>query len=328
MGRESRQSQGRWLEKRFGARRRSRGRRWRAHPRLSFSGRPERRHASWRAAARPRPGAPITVGGCRRFCTSTIWSLVVNTVSNAARIRGHREAFAAKPVGLLTAAELARWRDALLAGKLERSSVRRTCRCLAAALSLASKRDPRIKNADAWRHGLGGISGASGGTRNAQVLSDPQVHALIAAAYAEGASSVLHRSRGRNRREAVANRQAQLSPICKTAASRALMMPSEQKRTAASARSRTSRCRSPPTWRPSSRRRRRARSGCAVVAARRWPALAEPTTRRPPGPLSQGRDRRRGDRRRQAGQRIQLEAFQYRPNVARQGAGASCRERA
>jgi integrase len=148
----------------------------------------------WQASERARKlvrgseaeaGAPITVGAAINLYENDLVARGQHA-SNAARIRRHVSAsLAAKPVALLSAAELARWRDALLAGKLERSSVRRTCRSLAAALSLASKRDARIKNADAWRHGLGGITGASGGTRNAQTLSNPQVHALIAAAFAE-----------------------------------------------------------------------------------------------------------------------------------------------
>ncbi len=122
----------------------------------------------WQAADKARKlargseaeaGAPITVAAAINLYEHDLVARGQHA-SNAARIRRHVSAnLAAKPVGLLTAAELARWRDALLAGKLKRSSVRRTCRCLAAALSLASKRDARIKNADAWRHGLGGIGG-------------------------------------------------------------------------------------------------------------------------------------------------------------------------
>ena len=112
--------------------------------------------------------------------------------ANAKRIRKHvTAALAAKPVALLTATDLAHWRDALLAGKLERSSVRRVCRSLAAALSLAAHRDHRIRNETAWRHGLGGI-GDSFGTRNAQVLTDQQVHAVVVAAYAESAAFGLY----------------------------------------------------------------------------------------------------------------------------------------
>ena len=151
-------------------------------------------------------GAPITVAAAINLYEHDLIARG-HHASNAARIRGHVSAsLAAKPVGLLTAAELARWRDALLAGGiLERSSVRRTCRSLAAALSLAAKRDARIKNADAWRHGLGGI-GDTFGTRNAQVLSDTQVHELVAAAYTESAAFGLYI-------EVAANTGARLSQI-------------------------------------------------------------------------------------------------------------------
>lgn len=137
-------------------------------------------------------GAPITVTAAVDQYERDLAARGGDT-GNARRIRGHISAsLGGKPVGLLTVAELARWRDGLLAGgTLERSSVRRICRSFAAALSLAAKRDPRIKNEGAWRHGLGGIADTFG-TRNAQVLSDPQVHSLIAAAYAESAELGLY----------------------------------------------------------------------------------------------------------------------------------------
>ena len=131
-------------------------------------------------------GSPITVAAAINLYEHDL-AARGHAAANANRIRGHVSAsLATKPVGLLTAAELARWRDALLTGGvLKRSSVRRTCKAFAAALSLAAKRDARIKNTNAWRHGLGGI-GETFGTRNAQVLSDPQVHSVVAAAYVEG----------------------------------------------------------------------------------------------------------------------------------------------
>jgi integrase len=109
-------------------------------------------------------------------------------VANAMRVRKHLKnapSLSAKPVALLGAADLSRFRDALLAdGNLQRSSVRRTCRAFAAALALAARRDHRIRNQTAWQVGLAGIKDTFG-TRNAQVLSDPQVHGLIGSAYAE-----------------------------------------------------------------------------------------------------------------------------------------------
>ena len=165
-------------------------------------------------------GAPVTVAAAVDLYERDLVARGGDT-GNARRVRGHVSAsLGGKPVALLSAAELARWRDALLAGgTLERSSVRRVCRSLAAALSLAAKRDPRIKNEGAWQHGLGGIADTFG-TRNAQVLSDSQVHRLIAAAYVESAELGLYVETwqipaGGRRRSA-----GSTSPICKTVASR------------------------------------------------------------------------------------------------------------
>jgi integrase len=153
-------------------------------------------------------GAPITVAAAIDLYERDLVARNQDT-ANANRIRKHVPAsLAAKPVAVVSAAELARWRDALLAGgTLARSSVRRTCRSLGAALSLASKRDPRIRNEKAWRHGLGGI-GDTFGTRNAQVLSDAQVHAVVAAAYAEEHAFGLYI-------EVAANTGARLSQIAR-----------------------------------------------------------------------------------------------------------------
>jgi integrase len=107
-------------------------------------------------------------------------------VANATRIRRHlTPSLATKPVGLLSARDLAAWRDGLLAGgKLKRASVLRLFKAFKAALNLSARRDPRIRNEKAWRDGLSGLTNTFA-TRNAQVLSDAQVHAVIVAAYAE-----------------------------------------------------------------------------------------------------------------------------------------------
>jgi integrase len=105
--------------------------------------------------------------------------------ANAKRIRKHLPAaLAAKPVAVLSARELAAWRDGLLAADtLERSSILRLLKSTKAALNLAARRDHRITNSKAWSDGLSGIEGAVG-TRNASALSDDQVRDVIAAAYA------------------------------------------------------------------------------------------------------------------------------------------------
>jgi integrase len=88
-----------------------------------------------------------------------------------------------KPVALLTARELKHVRDGLVAGGAKPSSVNRDLRGLKAALNLAQRHDERIVNAAAWRTGLSALPD-SFVARNV-VLSDSEVRALIAAAYAE-----------------------------------------------------------------------------------------------------------------------------------------------
>jgi integrase len=96
------------------------------------------------------------------------------------RVRHHLPpALAAKPVSLLEAKELRRWRDSL---DMKPASINRTTRQLKAALNLAQRLDPtRIVNGHAWKIGLASLRD-SHTARNA-ILSDEQVRALIAAAY-------------------------------------------------------------------------------------------------------------------------------------------------
>jgi integrase len=104
--------------------------------------------------------------------------------TNATRIRKHlAPTLAAKPVALVTARELAHWRDHLLAEGMKPPSAARLCKSLKAALNLAGRRDHRIANQAAWRDGLGGIS-EQFVSRNVQRLDDDQVGAVVAAGYA------------------------------------------------------------------------------------------------------------------------------------------------
>src|SRR5262249_57509927 len=59
-----------------------------------------------------------------------------------------------KPVALLGATELRRWRDSLLAKGLAPGTVNRTKTGLRAALELAAAHDPRVANHRAWKVGL------------------------------------------------------------------------------------------------------------------------------------------------------------------------------
>jgi integrase len=89
----------------------------------------------------------------------------------------------AKPVALLTTRELKHARDALLAKGAKPASVNRDLKGLKAALNLAAVHDERITNVRAWRVGLTALPDAHR-ARNV-ILTNEQVRALVAAAYAE-----------------------------------------------------------------------------------------------------------------------------------------------
>jgi integrase len=103
-------------------------------------------------------------------------------VGNAKRVRVHLPiAVAAKFVSSLTARDLQRVREAMLAKGSTRDTINRTSGALKAALTLAANRDERIANRTAWRIGLARLPNA-GRARNV-ILSDGKVLELIAAAY-------------------------------------------------------------------------------------------------------------------------------------------------
>jgi integrase len=89
----------------------------------------------------------------------------------------------AKPVALLMARELKHLRDGLIAKGAKPASVNRDLKGFKAALNLAAAHDPRITNDAAWRTALAALPDAHH-ARNV-ILTDEQVRALIAAAYAE-----------------------------------------------------------------------------------------------------------------------------------------------
>ncbi len=101
-------------------------------------------------------------------------------VHNVTRVREHlSNTLNAKTVALLTARELRRFRDNLLAKKLRPSSVNRINNALRAALNLAAAQDQRINNQTAWRIGLTTIFDAVQ-ARNV-ILSDQVIRNIIAA---------------------------------------------------------------------------------------------------------------------------------------------------
>ena len=100
---------------------------------------------------------------------------------NAGRVRLHLSGvLLSKPIALLDAKELKRWRDSLI-GKLAPASVNRTIKAFRAALEIAADHDPRITNARAWKVGLATLPDAAQ-ARNV-ILGDDEVLRLVAAAY-------------------------------------------------------------------------------------------------------------------------------------------------
>ena len=104
------------------------------------------------------------------------------SIYNASGLRGHLSSqLLAKPVALLDARELRKWRDGLLDKGLQPSSVVRYCKSLRAALNLAASHDRRIQNADAWEAGLESLPDATV-ARNV-ILCDRDVSRFVAASY-------------------------------------------------------------------------------------------------------------------------------------------------
>ena len=74
-----------------------------------------------------------------------------------------------KPVAMLAATELKKWRDGLL-GTMAPATINRLGGCLCAALEVARQHDERIQNRQAWETGLAGLPNAHK-SRNV-ILSD------------------------------------------------------------------------------------------------------------------------------------------------------------
>jgi len=103
-------------------------------------------------------------------------------IYNAKRSRIHLPGLIlSKPVALLGATELKRWRDSLAAKGLSPATINRTRTCLRAALELAAEHDKRIGNRREWRVGLRSLPDATV-ARNV-VLDDATVRRIVAAAY-------------------------------------------------------------------------------------------------------------------------------------------------
>ena len=140
-----------------------------------------------RALARRQPGEaidesrPLTVSEALTLYEKDLISRG-GSPYNSKHARLHLPAsILSKPVVMLGATELTKWRDSLLAKGLAPSTVNRTKTGLRAALELAAKHDPRIGNQRAWKVGLAALPD-SHRARNI-ILDDATVRRVVAAAY-------------------------------------------------------------------------------------------------------------------------------------------------
>jgi len=134
--------------------------------------------------------APITLGEALDAYEADLKARG-GSIYNASGPRGHlAPQLLAKPVALLDAKELRKWRDGLLDKNLQPSSVVRYCKSLRTALNLAASHDKRIQNADAWEAGLETLPDATV-ARNV-ILGDRDVSRLVAASYAHDAKLGLY----------------------------------------------------------------------------------------------------------------------------------------
>src|SRR6476661_3728320 len=103
--------------------------------------------------------APITVDGALTDYKRDLEARGANGY-NAQHPRIHlTSALLSKPVALLAANELKKWRDSLL-GTMAPATINRLGRCVCAALELAAQHDERIKNRQAWETGLANLPDA------------------------------------------------------------------------------------------------------------------------------------------------------------------------
>ena len=123
---------------------------------------------------------PITVDGALTDYKTDLTARSANPY-NAEWPRVHlTSVLLSKPVAMLAATELKKWRDGLL-GTMAPSTINRLCGCLCAALEQAAQHDKRIQNRDAWEIGLAGLPNAQE-ARNV-IISDDKVREFVASAY-------------------------------------------------------------------------------------------------------------------------------------------------
>ena len=124
--------------------------------------------------------APITVDGALNDYRRDLEARGANPY-NADWPRLHLSSvLLSKPVALLAATDLKKWRDGLL-GAMAPATINRLCRCVCAALELATQHDERIQNRQAWEVGLAVLPNAQE-ARNV-IISDDKVREFVGTAY-------------------------------------------------------------------------------------------------------------------------------------------------
>jgi integrase len=129
------------------------------------------------------PSQPLTLKGALAAYEADLTARGANTYNARWPLKYLPSLLLAKPIPLIEANELRRWRDSLLKHHAP-ATVNRLAGATVAALNLAAAHDPRIKSRQPWHVGLQGLPDAQR-ARNI-ILSDDQVRALIDAAYAKG----------------------------------------------------------------------------------------------------------------------------------------------
>ena len=108
--------------------------------------------------------APITVDGALNDYKADLDGAQCQSLQRRMAARALTSVLLSKPVALLAATELKKWRDGLL-GTMAPSTINRLCGCLCAALEQAAQHDKRIQNREAWETGLAGLAERAGGAQ-------------------------------------------------------------------------------------------------------------------------------------------------------------------
>jgi integrase len=130
------------------------------------------------------PSQPLTLKGALAAYEADLKARGANPYNAKWPLKYLTATLLSKPIPLLDANELRRWRDSLLLASLTPAAVNRIIAAVCAALNLAAAHDQRIKSRQAWHVGLQGLPDASR-ARNI-ILGDDEVRRLIVAAHSRG----------------------------------------------------------------------------------------------------------------------------------------------